>query len=136
MALATALLAALAVSAGATELKTGVGYVQSDGLRLRAKPTVEAEVISTASYCDTVVVIRRTGDWYLVNYNLDIGYMSADYIIFKDCENIDLGFGQMNAASVNLRSEPSSDSGLVCQAPYGETAYVLGINDCWYKVQY
>ncbi len=136
LALALTALAVLALPAGATELKTGIGYVQTDGLRLRAKPTISADVISTASYCDTVVVIRKVDDWYLVNYNLDIGYMSADYIIFKDRENIDLGYGMANASEINLRAQPSAESGTVCRIPYGETAYVIGINDCWYKVQY
>ena len=136
LALTAAVLAAVTVCAGATELKTGIGYVQTDGLRLRAKPNTNAEVISTASYCDTVVVIRKVDDWYLVNYNLDIGYMNADYIIFKDREDIDLGFGMFNSFEVNLRSEPSTDGALVCRAPYEETAYVLGINNGWYKVKY
>lgn len=136
LALTAAIMAAVTVCAGATELKTGIGYVQTDGLRLRAKPNTDAEVISTASFCDTVVVIRKVDDWYLVNYNLDIGYMNADYIIFKDREDIDLGFGMFNSYEVNLRAEPSTESALVCRAPYEETAYVLGINDGWYKVKY
>ena len=52
-------LVALAISAQATELKTGVGIVNvSSGLRLREKPDSSAEIISTASYGDTA------GTWW------------------------------------------------------------------------
>ncbi len=135
LALTAGVLFTLAATAGATELKIGLGYVQTDGLRLRAKPSTDAEVISTASFCDAVVVIREVDGWYLVDYNLDIGYMSKDYIIFKERETLDLGFGWINS-DINIREEPDTSADLVCQAPYGETAYILGINNGWYKVQY
>ncbi len=138
MILALAVFAAVATAAvaGATELKIGIGIVETDGLRLRAKPNIDAEVISWASSGDNVVVIRQVDDWYLVDYNLDIGYMNAAYITFKERENVELGYGLINTASVNLRASPSSDGELICQAPYGETAYIIGLNCGWYKVQY
>lgn len=129
-------MAAVTLSAGATELKTGIGIVDSSGLRLRAKPNTDAEILSTASYGDSVVIIRQVNDWYLVDYNLDIGYMSADHVIFKDRENVDLGYGKINTSSVNMRSTPSPDGNLVKQIPYGDTAYIIGFNCGWYKVQY
>lgn len=129
------LIAALTVVASATELKLGVGIVESSGLRLRAKPNTDAEVLSTASYGDTVVVIRDTGNgWFLVDYNLDIGYMSKDYLTFKAAENVELGDGEANTAVVNLRSSPSADGELLAQMTEGQKARIIGINSTFYKV--
>ena len=129
-------LAAVTVLASATELKTGIGIVESGGLRLRAKPNTDAEILTMASKNDNVVVIRRVDDWYLVDYNLEIGYMSADHITFKEREDVELGRGRINTAAVNMRARPSGDSDLMYQLPYGETARIIGFNCGWYKVQY
>ena len=131
-----AVIAAVAICASATELKTGIGIVETNGLRLRAKPNTDADVLSSASYGDNVVIIREVDGWYLVDYNLDIGYMSADYITFKERENVELGYGKVNTSAVNMRSAPSSDSDLIYQLPYEEEAYIIGFNCGWYKVQY
>lgn len=78
------LVLSLASVAGATELKSAIGIVNArSGLRLRAKPNTDAAVLAVASEGDYVVIIRRSGDWYLVDYNLNIGYMSASYLTVK-----------------------------------------------------
>ncbi len=131
------LLFSLAASAAATELKTGIGYVEAlGGLRLRAKPSTSAEIITTANYGDCVVVIRKTNDWYLVNYNLHIGYMHADYLTVKERENVDLGNASVEPAVVNLRKGPSTGSSLLTQLKAGEQVEIFGFNCGWYKVRY
>ena len=95
------LLFSLDASVGATELKTGIGIVEArGGLRLRAKPSTSAEIITTAHYGDNVVIIRKSDDWYLVNYNLHIGYMHGDYLTVKTRENAELGTGAVDASLV------------------------------------
>ena len=79
---------ALLCSAQAIELKTGIGIVETNGLRLRAKPSTEADILDNASYGDNVVIIRESGDFYLVDYNLQIGYMAKGYVTFKERENV------------------------------------------------
>lgn len=134
--LAVSILASMAVGASAIELKTGIGIVETNGLRLRAKPNTDADILANASYGDNVVIIREVDGWYLVDYNLQIGYMSAEYITFKEKENVELGYGVVEDASVNLRDTPSSDGELLAQLSTGETAYIIGLNCGWYKVQY
>lgn len=129
------LLTALPISASATEMKTGIGIVNAGALRLRSKPSTNASVISTASRGDTVVIIRRVDDWYLVNFNLDIGYMHADYLTVKDRENVKLGYASFDSGS-NVRSGPGTGYSVVKQAPKGETCFIIGFNCGWYKVSY
>ena len=134
--LAVAILGSMMVGVSAIELKTGIGIVESNGLRLRAKPNTDAEILANASYGDHVVIIREVDGWYLVDYNLQIGYMSADYVTFKERENVELGYGIVEDASVNMRSKPSSDGNLVAQLSRGDKAWIIGLNCGWYKVQY
>ena len=126
----------MVVGASAIELKTGIGIVEANGLRLRAKPNTDAEILANASYGDNVVIIREVNGWYLVDYNLVIGYMSKDYITFKERENVELGYGIVESGSVNLRAKPDVNSSLLATLATGETAYIIGFNCGWYKVQY
>ena len=137
LAATVAAVAALAITAGATELKTGIGIVEaSGGLRLRSQASTSSDILSTAHNGDNVVVIRQVGDWYLVNYNLKIGYMHSDYITFKERENIELGYGSVDPYLANIRSGPSTSSGLVDQAGSGAKVFIFGFNCGWYKVKY
>ncbi len=131
------MIGATTMLANATELKTGIGIVTaSSGLRLRASASTDSKVISTAPCGDNVVIIRQKGNWYLVDYNLDIGYMSADYIQVKERENVELGYGSVNPYLANLRSGPSTSHSVVATASQGEKVFIFGFNCGWYKVKY
>ena len=124
------------VGASAIELKTGIGLVESNGLRLRAKPNTDAEILATAAYGDQVVIIRQVGDWYLVDYNLLIGYVHSDYVSIRDKANIELGEAIVESGAVNLRAKPDASSEHLATLNMGDTAYIIGFNCGWYKVQY
>lgn len=127
----------LASSASATELKTGIGIVEArGGLRLREKPSTSADIITVAQKGDTVVVIRQVDDWYLVNYNLHIGYMHGDYLTVKTRENVELGTDAVDASLVNLRNGPSTSTTMLEQLKAGEEVEIFGFNSGWYKVRY
>ena len=131
------LLASMSVFAGATELKTGIGIVTANsGLRLRASASTDSQVINTAMPDDNVVIIRQKGDWLLVDYNLDIGYMYADYLQTKERENVELGYGSINPSVCNMRSGPGTDYDIVSQAYSSDKVFIFGFNCGWYKVKY
>ena len=123
-----ATLTAMTLPAFAIELKTGIGIVETSGLRLRAKPNTDCEILANASYGDSVVIIRDAGDFYLVDYNLQIGYMAKQYITFKERENIELGYANVIDSAVNMRSAPSSDGELLAQLTPGDQPYIIGFN--------
>ena len=127
---------ALLCSVQAIELKTGIGIVETNGLRLRAKPSTEADILDNASYGDNVVIIRESGDFYLVDYNLQIGYLAKGYVTFKERENVELGYGKVVDASVNMRAKPDPASDLAATLNDGDKAYIIGFNCGWYKVKY
>ena len=133
--LTVSILASIALPASATELKTGIGVVTASSLRLRASAPTDSEVLANASCGDCVVIIREVGDWYLVNFNLEIGYMHKDYIEFNEKKNVKLGFAMFDTGC-NVRKGPGTDTSVVAQAPKGETCFIIGFNCGWYKVSF
>ncbi len=126
-------LAALPVSP--TSIKTGIGVVTASSLRLRAAASTDSEILATACAGDCVVIMQEVDGWYLVNYNLQVGYMSKDYVEFNERKNVKLGYAMFDTTS-NVRTGPDTASGIVAQAPKGETCFIIGFNCGWYKVSF
>ena len=75
------LVSCFAVTASAAgNIMYGIGFVNTDNLRLRSDSTVNSKIVDTAFKNDCVAVISKHGDWYKVNYNLQVGFMHADYL--------------------------------------------------------
>lgn len=126
-----------AVSASAAgNTMYGIGFVNTDNLRLRSDSTTNSKILDTAPKNDCVVIISKSGDWYKVNYNLQEGYMHAKYLNVLTRENAELGYGKVNGSGVNLRSGPSTSYRSVATAAKGSKCYILGLNEGWYKVIY
>ena len=122
--------------AAETDLMYGIGFVNTDGLRLRSEATTSSKTLDSASKNDCVVVMEKVGDWYKVNYNLQEGYMYGSYLNVLTKENAELGYGKVTGTSVNLRSGPSTSRSIVSVASQGSKCYIIGLNEGWYKVIY
>lgn len=127
----------LSVTASAAgNIMHGIGFVNTNNLRLRSEPSTTSSIVDTAPKNDCVVVIAKSGDWYKVNYNLQEGYMHKDYLNVLTRENAELGYGKVNGSSVNMRSGPSTAYRAVSVASKGDKCYIIGLNQGWYKVIY
>ena len=62
--------------------------------------------------------------------------MHSDYLSVLTRENAELGYGKVNGSAVNLRSGPSTSYKAVAKANKGDLAYIIGLNEGWYKVIY
>lgn len=120
----------------AGDIMYGIGFVTATSLRLRSEPNTTSNTIATAPRNDCVVVISKTGDWYKVNYNLQVGYMHKDYLSVLTVENAELGYGKVTGDRVNMRSGASTSNKVVAVASKGDKAYIIGLNKGWYKVIY
>lgn len=118
------------------DIKYGIAFVTGSGLRLRARATTSSAVLDSASKGEVAVVVSKSGDWYKVIYNLQEGYMHSDYLSVLTRENAELGYGKVNGSAVNLRSGPSTAYKAVAKADKGDKAYIIGLNQGWYKVIY
>lgn len=135
--LTLSLLAGIASPVSATELKTAVGVVEApNGLHLRVKPDTSARILTYAEDGDTVIVIRQDGDWYLVNYNLYIGYVHSDYLTLKNAANMDFGAGSLDPFVTNIRYGPSEEGTKIDELRSGDEVDVIGFTNGWYKVKY
>lgn len=131
----------LSISVSATNhtIKTGVGVVDvaaGSNLRLRSKASTSSKTLAYAPDGEVVIVEGKVGDWYKVIYNLQEGYMHSDYLDVATVENVELGYGIVNDTNVNMRSGPSTKYSKLGKFTYGSKAYIIGINNQWYKVIY
>ena len=123
-------------SATAKDLKYGIGFTTGSGLRLRSSASTSGKIIDSANKNEVVVVLDKVGQWYKVIYDLQEGYMHGDYLKVSTVENAELGYGKVNGSDVNFRSGPDSSSSVVAPGNKGDKAYIIGINNGWYKVIY
>lgn len=114
--------------------KTGVAFVTASSLRLRKAPNTKSATLDYAYRNEVVVTLGKTGDWYHVIYNLQEGYMHKDYLEVVVVENVELGYGRVNATYVNMRSGPSTSYKSLGKSMPGDLAYIIGISNKWYKV--
>lgn len=127
----------LSVSASAAGTTMyGIGFTTGSSLRLRSQPSTGSTVLDYAPKGEVVVVIAQEGEWYKVNYNLQVGYMHSSYVSVLTRENAELGYGKVNGTYVNLRSGPSTSHKVVATSQKNDKVYIIGLNDGWYKVIY
>jgi len=127
----------LSITASAAgDVMYGIGFVTASALRLRSEPNTTSSTVTTAPKNECVVVISKDGEWYKVNYNLQVGYMHEDYLQVLTAENAELGYGKVTGSQVNMRSGPSTSHRVVSVASKGDKAYIIGLNKGWYKVIY
>jgi cell wall-associated NlpC family hydrolase len=126
----------VAITAGAEEVsrKQGVGFVTASALRLRSGPGTNTKTLDYAYQDEVVVLLGQQGDWYQVSYNLQTGYMHKSYLRTATRENVELGYGRVTGSSVNLRSGPGTGYSVLTRAQQNDRAYIIGINEQWFKV--
>ena len=120
--------------AAGRQISHGVGYVTASALRLRSSPSTDSSTLAYASHDEVAVILEASGSWFKVIYNLQVGYMHASYLETANVKNVELGYGQVNYTSVNMRSGPSTGHSILGKSKQGDMAYIIGINQGWYKV--
>lgn len=115
-------------------LMDGIGFVTATNLILRSAPSTDSTVLGSAPKNDVVVIISKHGDWYKVIHNLKEGYMHGDYLNVQNPGHSELGYGKINAYGVNLRKGPGTNYDVVTMGTKGNTAYILGLENGWYRV--
>ena len=121
-------------AAAASDVKYGIAFTKAN-LRLRSEASTSSTSLATASKGEVVLVLNE-GDngWYKVSYNGQEGYMSGTYLNIKTTGHAELGYGTINASKVNLRQGPGASHSILAVGTKGSTAYVVGIENGWYRV--
>lgn len=124
----------LRASAASQDIKAGVAFVTASALRMRSGPNTSSTTLAFAAKDEVVVVLEASGSWYKVLFNLQEGYMHSSYLDFTRRENVELGYGTVNYTKVNMRTGPSTGYTAIGKSSKGDLAYIIGINNGWYKV--
>lgn len=124
----------ITANAAGGELKLGVAVVTASSLRLRSAPNTSSATLDYAYNGEVAVLLEKVGQWYKVNFNLQTGYMHSNYLKVMTTENVELGYGRINGGGVNIRSGPGTSYGTLGKGYIGDKAYIIGINNQWYKV--
>ena len=127
---------AVQAQAAGRQMKTGIAFVEASALRLRSGPSSTTATLDYAYDNEVVVVLEKVGLWYKVIYNLQTGYMHSDYLRYTTRENAELGYGSVSGVNVNIRSGPGTGYRSIARASTGDKAYIIGINNQWFKVIY
>lgn len=112
----------------------GVAEVSVSGQRLRAEPSNGAEALTAVNAGSQVLVLEKTGGWYLACYDGVIGYIRADYLTFRTVGAVTLGTGYAKYNSVNVRTLPSLDAPVAAALSYNTAVNVTGIINGWYRI--
>ena len=126
-----------AISASAAELVYGAGTVSATSLNVRSGPGTDYDRVTVVSRGTILVILEKTtGEWYKVNYNGTVGYVSAEYLTnILTAENFNAA-GTITATDVRMRSGPGTDYSVLGIYQKDTAVAVIGVNNGWYKVQY
>ena len=124
-------------------------------LKLRAEPSVRAEIIGYVPSGATLNFISRNGDWFNVEYLDKEGWLSANYVSVDCGETVDLApeqtpaggtaslaaspsqqCGIITTGHLKLRASPSLDGEIISYVPSGESPRLLSRNRNWLNVEY
>ena len=122
------------VFAAGKPIMYGIGFVNTDNLKLRQSASTSSPIVDIANKDDCVVVVSKVGSWYKVIYNLQEGYMYGIYLDVLTRENAELGYGRVTGDKVNVRQGAGTGYRAVGLATKGDMAYIIGLNSGWYKI--
>ncbi|MEA5016699.1 MAG: SH3 domain-containing protein [Candidatus Limiplasma sp.] len=125
---------------------SGFATVQANGyLNLRASGSSSATVLTTAPTGSVLTVFQQSGGWAQVQFGATVAYASTDFLAFSSTyPGSAASSGSMTAtvdledpaATVNLRSAPSTSGDILAQLPHGTTVTVTRDDGSWSTVVY
>ena len=113
----------------------------ASSLKVRSGPGTSYSRITAISGGTTVTVLGETNGWYFVRLaNGTTGYCSAEYITVSDSPTVptdpDGRTGTVTGVeTLNVRSGPSTNSGILFTISRGTKVTVLEETNGWYKIQ-
>jgi uncharacterized protein YgiM (DUF1202 family) len=126
------------------------GTITGDGVCLRNAANADADVITDMNTGAKVTIEEKQGDWYKVSYDIHEGYVSADFVAVSPLLTVAeaeepeqpssdtsvIAVGIVNASSLRIREEASTDSGIVATLSSGDAVSIMAQADGWYRVDY
>lgn len=112
----------------------------NESLNIREEADPEAEVVGKLYTNGVATVLETLDGWYKIESGNVIGYVSADYVVVGDvaaCEAAAKRMATIEARTLNLRREASTDAGVITSISSGKQVTVLDESvEGWVKVKY
>ncbi|MFR5266632.1 SH3 domain-containing protein [Clostridium sp.] len=124
------------------------GIVTANELNVRADASTNSAIIGSLKKGDKVGIIKKEGNWYKINYNGRIAYVSADYVQVevqnkpevKPEEKPEQGQTMKvkvnSPIGLNLRAGATTNSAVITVLPNNAVVNVIESSNGWYKVSY
>lgn len=138
---------------------TGTVNTGSSTLRVRSEASTSSTVLDKLSDGTKVDVISTANGWYKISYEDLTGYVSSDYLVLDDALDAvsavsasspaaavaaqstpqpmaETTYGKVTASSLNVRSQPDTDSAKVGSLKSGKIVQILGQTQSgWYQIE-
>jgi len=69
---------------GVTTSFGAAGTVNTNGVRMRKAPSIDAEIVTNLHNGNSVEIIEKDGEWYKIKYNKQEGYIHSNYIFTNE----------------------------------------------------
>ena len=130
------------------EIAKQIAYVYNLGaekLNIRPQPNTAHAPIGTLVQGDMVTIVGEIGNWYEIEYENSIAFVSKDYITFEkpsetpDVPEIDKQIAyvyNLGALTLNVRPQPNTIQSPIGTLVEGDTVTIIGEIGNWYKIEY
>jgi len=113
------------------------GTVDTAALNVRSETSTESTRIGKVLEGEKLDITGRFGGWYSIDYKGKTGFVFADYVDLGEKNlNVQISFGIVDASSLRVREEPSTDSACLTRLLDGTMVSILGYTDGWYYIKY
>lgn len=125
---------AITAMAAEADMAKSIGCTTGSSLRMRSEASTTSTVVTYLDkYYAIAILDDSTDGWYKVNYNGNVGYVSADYITI-DKDNLFTTYGRVTGSGVNVRELAATTSASVTVLNEGTFVAVNGFVGGWYNV--
>lgn len=111
------------------------GTVKTSTAVLRTSADVSSDMLAVIPENSKVSVLAVLGDWYLVSYHHQIGYVAGSCIASEALSNCK-GYGTVMADTLRLRSSRNTDSSVVTNLNQGDSFQITSAKDGWYGLTF
>lgn len=130
----TILMTTAFAAAAEGDLAIAVGCTTASDLNFRKGNSTDSEIITRLDEKMAVSILDDSDpDWFRINYNGTVGYVSAQYLIVDQDNKFDT-FGRVNAGTVNVREAATVDSNALTQLSMGAVVAVTGLDNSWFSI--
>ncbi len=105
------------------------GVITGSVVNIRSGPGTSYEISGNLLQGAQVAVLESQGDWHRISYNTLNGWVSSQYIEVKNT------FVKVAAKTVNLRSGPGTEYGVVGQVKEGDELKLVKRDSDWSQVE-